>query len=206
MPHRATRPAFKKSLRLTCVFALLFPIIAAKPQTVPVPSPTPKGPQTPAAGPSLVETITYINGRIGPRKLSLPGDQTQVVIEETSPCSNPQFACGIYESFPIRIASKMIAKSSFDPNQGAGSVTIDCPVGYKCIDKRYAQMTGKEFLSSAKTFEVNRIILQGTDNPEMNDRLVRAIQRLLYLLDDQYQKKNQREDENSNDPFRTPRK
>jgi hypothetical protein len=152
-------------------------------------------------GPTLTETIAYINSHIAPATISLSADQSELTLASgVRLCGKKnEYTCGNFQTFAVRWASSMKIKTT------GGDVSMSCPRDSKCMEKHGSVMEHVGFNPSWNAGLVDAMILVGnSENPEMNERLGRAAQRLLDLLTDQVHKKDQQENEKGNDPFKVP--
>jgi hypothetical protein len=146
-------------------------------------------------GPSLEETIAYINSH-SKMTFSLSSDGNDLLFQrDVSPCGkNKKLTCGSYYKLPIRWASEVEVKTN-----GSG-VAFQCGVLDRIEETEITPVNlGKE---SATYFHYRGTLwFADFDDREMGDRMCRAAKHLLALLAERFEsdKQNRRGD---NDPFK----
>lgn len=155
----------------------------------------PQTPQQTTDGPSLTETIAYINSHDSTAKLSLSPDANTVQIErDVRPCGRGnKFTCGVFTSFPASQVQYMTVRDDFP--------TFECPErGPDCMD--VVRISGSGDSNRSDNFG-QAVSIGGSEDPEMNLRMVRALRRFLALLNEHYQTEL-RKKRDPNDPFASP--
>jgi hypothetical protein len=166
------------------------------------------------SGPSLEETIEYINSHGTTRnaeggkeindkvRVSLSTASTALLVEsvvEDDCVDYPNGGCTYYYSIPFRLISVLRVSQDADA-VGQGAVGLSCPDDLQCIhEQRLAPHAHKKESRDAQR-DVHDTIIAYFDDADQGVRLVRAVTRLMYLVSQRYVQQNQQKD--ANDPFK----
>jgi hypothetical protein len=159
-------------------------------------------------GPSLEETITYINSHstqfrgtgandrdVTTTKVSVSFETSRLIIEDDQIGKRESHTSTTYYSIPFSYASKMKA-SAFVNLDGSGYVVLTCPDDSNHLVSRCVHRQ-----EPAATYEDGDVGGPNFDGPDQCSRLIRAVSRLLALLDQRWQEQI-RQKVDPNDPFK----
>jgi hypothetical protein len=154
-------------------------------------------PQQTIGGPSLEETIAYINSHSKNSAISMSGDGKILLINQyVHPCGkNDKFTCGTYYSLPVRWASEIEVRATGD------FVDLRCGQLMRIEQVRTSEINGGKELDTYDHLVPFVSLAENIDDKEMVDRIGRAAQHLLALLAAQFDIDNQKQLD-PNDPFK----
>jgi hypothetical protein len=172
--------------------------------------------QQSASGPSLEETIAYINSHSSKRPnaegwriqaVSVSLDTSLLIVQSYFPGY-----CGVgcdgteYKTIPFRVVSKL--KPGYVLQQdGTGEVSLSSgSADILCVHRRIVMPphhdveNGKSVVQRDRQSDTNNVVAAVFDDADQAERLKHALSRLIALLDERYQRTiNQRD---PNDPFK----
>jgi hypothetical protein len=160
-----------------------------------------RGQQT-TSGPSLEETIAYINSHAsrtrGTTAVSVQLDANLLVIQTNIPNYCGSGCDGtFYDSIPFRVVSQVHAYATND-NDGTGDVRLSCKNG--CMHEHLLMPRDHNKDQRDQQKDTGVAIAAFVDDADQGERITHALTRLITLLNERYQQQIQQRD--PNDPFK----
>jgi len=151
-------------------------------------------------GPTLTETIAYISDKSSDYNVSISADRKNIIFAQKihgnsrQRCNtNLNAFCATYYEVPFRLASIMRLTKTENTDH-TSNVFLNCPVGAdECMDRTFW---------NGNVDKRSSVELGVFDDVEMCNRLIRAVERLISLVGQQFEVESRQKKERDNDPFK----